>query len=178
MAHLRGIASLLWLVTFCVGGCGGAQTGGPATGYAPDFTLPDIAGRWVRLSDHLGKDVVLINFWATWCAPCASELPHLERLYQTYKGQGFVILGVAMDGPESVAEVAPQARRYGLTYPVLLDEETRVVGVLNPRRAAPYNVLIGRDGSIVSTKEGYSAGDEIALEAAVQKHLGARPAGG
>ena len=148
--------------------CGGAQSSGESGSTATDFALQDVDGNWVRLSDHLGEDVILINFWATWCGPCTGELPHLQRLYETYKDKGFVVLAVSMDGPESVAEVAPHARRYGLTFPVLLDEETRVVGMLNPRRAAPYNILIDRDGKIVTTKEGYSAGDEDALEAEVQ----------
>ena len=164
------ILAALW-AALLAGACGGAQSGARSGGKAADFTLRDIDGRWVRLSDHLGKDVVLINFWATWCSPCAGELPHLQRLYDTYKDQGFVVLAVAMDGPESLAEVAPAARRYGLTFPVLLDEETRVVGMLNPRRAAPFNMLIGRDGTVLVTKEGYSAGDELALEDEIQKHL-------
>ncbi len=152
--------------------CGGAQSGGQSAGSrAPDFALQDIDGRTVRLSDHLGKNVILINFWATWCGPCLGEHPHLQRIYEEYKDRGFVVLAISMDGPESIAEVAPHAHRYGLTFPVLLDSETRVVGLLNPKRAAPFNVLIGRDGTIVSADEGYSAGDEIELEAAIKNLL-------
>jgi peroxiredoxin len=127
----------------------------------------------VRLSDHRGK-VVLVNFWATWCVPCAAELPHLQRLYEAYADQGFVVLAISMDGPESVAEVVPRARRYGLTFPVLLDEETRVVAVYNPKRSAPFTALIGPDGAVVETREGYSAGDEIAIEADIQALLATR----
>lgn len=150
--------------------CAAPQAGGGASGRAADFALRDIAGRTVRLSDYRGK-VVVLNFWATWCVPCAAELPHLQRLYETYGDQGMVVLAIAMDGPESVANVSPQARRYGLTFPVLLDEETRVVGVYNPKRAAPFTVLIGRDGVIAKTREGYTAGDEIAVEADIQSVL-------
>src|SRR5262245_17624566 len=93
-------------------GCGAAtqsQSGGASVGLAggatgaraTDFTLRDVDGRTVHLSDYLGKNVVLVNFWATWCAPCAGELPHLERLYETYKAKGFVVLSISMDGPES-----------------------------------------------------------------------------
>jgi len=160
------------ILTAALASCGGAQSGGGRNGSrAPDFALDDIKGRRVRLSDHLGKDVILINFWATWCGPCVGEHPHLQRLYDSYKDQGFVVLAVSMDGPESIAEVAPHASRYGLTFPVLLDTETRVVGLLNPKRAAPFNVLIARDGTIVTTHEGYSAGDEITLEAEIKKLL-------
>lgn len=169
------IRALLFAAALVALSCGGAQTtgGGGASGArASDFALPDVEGRTVRLSDFLGKKVVLINFWATWCAPCQGEMPHLERLYATYRDQGFVVLGVSMDGPESVANVAPMVRRLGLSYPVLLDEETRVVGMYNPKRAAPFNVLIARDGTIARTREGYSAGDEAEIEADVKRLLG------
>ena len=143
----------------------GATTGSTGSGArASDFALRDVDGRTVHLSDYLGKNVILINFWATWCAPCMGEMPHLERLYQQYKGQGLVVMSISMDGPESVANVAPTVRRLGLTYPILLDEETRVVGSYNPKKDAPFNVIIGKDGVIVKTKVGYSAGDEVALE--------------
>jgi peroxiredoxin len=156
------------------GGAGGAAAGSaPAPGGAPDFALRDLGGRTVRLSDHRGQ-VVLINFWATWCVPCAAELPQLERLYQRYRDQGFVVLAISMDGPESSANVDPHARRYGLSFPVLLDEETRVVGVYNPKRTAPFTVMIGRDGAIAGRREGYHPGDEKQIESDIQALLATR----
>jgi len=155
-------------------GCGGASSssGGAATAGRPaDFALRSVDGTTVRLSDHLGKDVVLISFWATWCSPCAAEMPHLERIFRSYREQGFVVLAVSMDGPETIAEVAPKIRQNGFTFPVLLDEETRVVGALNPGRAAPLTILIGRDGVISSVHEGYTAGAERALEDEIRKLL-------
>jgi peroxiredoxin len=127
---------------------------------ASDFTLRDTDGKNVRLSDYLGKDVVLIDFWATWCVPCEAELPHLQQLFEENKEKGFVVLGVAMDGPETVAQVGPFARRYNLSFPVLLDEETKVVGVYNPKRTAPLSILIDRKGQIARVRSGFSAGDE------------------
>ena len=155
----------------CAGGQSGA--GRRATGDAPDFALRDLSGRTVRLSDHRGK-VVLVNFWATWCVPCRVELPHLERLYKQYAGQGLVVLGVSIDGPESVAEVDPQARRYGLTFPVLLDQETRVVAQYNPKKTAPFTVIVGRDGAVARRREGYHAGDERLVEADIKTLLAAQ----
>src|SRR5262245_42619288 len=72
---------------------------------ASDFALRDIDGRTVRLSDYLGQKVILLNFWATWCGPCAGELPHLQEIYEAHKSQGFMALAISMDGPESIAEV-------------------------------------------------------------------------
>ncbi|HEU5056199.1 MAG TPA: TlpA disulfide reductase family protein [Kofleriaceae bacterium] len=163
--------SLLVALVSCAGGQGGA--GRRTAGDAPDFALRDLSGRTVRLSDHRGK-VVLVNFWATWCVPCRVELPHLERLYKQYAGQGLVVLGVSIDGPESTAEVDPHARRYGLTFPVLLDQETRVVALYNPKKTAPFTVIIGRDGSVARRREGYHAGDEVRLEADIKTLLAAR----
>ncbi len=141
---------------------------------APDFTLRDLDGRNFTLSDHLGKDVILLNFWATWCVPCAAEMPTLEQVYLAHKDKGFVVLAISMDGPESVAQVGPLARRYGVTFPVLLDEETKVVGVYNPKRTAPLNVLIDRKGQVVRIRNGYNAGDEKLVDADVAALVGAK----
>lgn len=170
--------SFALLLTLVLAACGASQSGSSApasqaSGQAADFALRDTEGRLVRLSDHRGK-VVLVNFWATWCVPCAAELPHLQRLYEAYGAQGFVVLAISMDGPESVAEVVPRARRYGLTFPVLLDEETRVVAEYNPKRSAPFTALIGPDGVVAKTREGYSAGDEIAIETDIKALLATR----
>ncbi len=156
-------------------GAGAVASEGTAVGApAPDFTLRDLDGRNVNLSDRLGKDVILIDFWATWCVPCGAEMPHLEQLYQANKDKGFVILGLAMDGPETIAQVGPFARRYGITFPVLLDEETRVVNVYNPKRTAPLTVLIDRKGQIARIRNGYNAGDEKLVAADIAALLAGR----
>src|SRR4051812_18502834 len=96
-----GVGVLLLALTIGAG-CAAGTAGGGATarsspGSAPDFTLRDLAGRDVRLSDYQGKNVVLLDFWATWCVPCEAALPHIEELYQRYKDNGLVVLGIAMD---------------------------------------------------------------------------------
>ena len=169
--HTRTSSPLIAAMALLLASCGPATSGARTGGAPADFTLEDIDGDRVHLSDYLGHEVILINFWATWCGPCAGELTHLQRIYEEYEDSGFVVLAVSMDGPESIAAVAPFARRHGLSFPVLLDEETAVVGMLNPKRAAPYSVLIGRDGTIMSANEGFSAGDEVALEAMIRRQL-------
>lgn len=181
-AGRRFILALLTLgLAAChAGGGGGTKTAGSVAkettnvgAPAPDFTLRDLDGRNYTLSDRLGKDVILLNFWATWCVPCGAEMPHLEQVYQQYKDKGFVVLGIAMDGPETVSQVGPFARRYGVNFPVLLDEETRVVGVYNPKRTAPLNILIDRKGQIARVRNGYNAGDEKLVAEDVASLLGA-----
>ena len=169
---MRFPAVLVRLSLFVVLGaaCGGAQKS--SRPQAADFSLPGVDGSRVQLSHHLEDNkVVLLNFWATWCAPCASELPHLQDMYDSYKDQGFVVVGVSMDGPETRDEVQPFVDRYGLGYPVVIDEDSRVGDLYNPTRAAPFNVLIGRDGTVVWQKEGYHPGDEEELRAQVEKLL-------
>ena len=128
---------------------------------ASDFSARDIDGKTVKLSSYLGKQVILLNFCATWCEPCVAEFPHLRRMYEANKDKGFVILGIAMDGPETVANVAgvreaqpaqlSRPARRGLAHRVALQPE-EVGAALGPDRQAP-----GRSSSI---REGYNPGDE------------------
>lgn len=162
-AALIGVCSVLAL------GCG-AQTGTPAAPTSraaarpPDFELPRLDGGTERLSDHFGKDVVLIDFWATFCKPCLKAMPDLDALYRARRDRGFVVLGVSIDGPGSTADVQAAVARLGVSFPVLLDQESRAIALYNPRASAPFSVLIGRDGRVLAQREGYSTGDHESLE--------------
>jgi peroxiredoxin len=150
-----------------------APSGGSGAGtQAPDFTARDVDGKTVRLSDHLGKHVVLLDFWATFCEPCKAEFPHLADLYARDKDKGLLVLGVAMDGPESSAEVPAFVKRHGVTFPVVLDDDSRIASLYDPKKSMPLSVLIGRDGRISVVREGYNPGDEKLVEADVAKALG------
>jgi peroxiredoxin len=141
-----------------------------STSTATDFFLRDLEGRDVHLSDYNGQ-VVLLAFFASWSRPSQSEIPHLERIYQAYRARGFVVLGVAIDGPETVSAVPTMANRYGVTFPVLCDQETKVVAIYNPKRATPLSILIDGSGSIVRIREGYNTGDEKDIEADIGRLL-------
>lgn len=154
-----------------------AAAGGVATGAsASDFTARDIEGNTVKLSTYLGRQAVLIDFCATWCEPCVAEFPHLRRLYETNKSKGFVVLAVAMDGPDTVAAVPAFARRNQLNFPVLTDEDSHIAALYNPKKAAPLSVLIDKQGRVVAIREGYNPGDEDYLAKDVAKVLDAAPA--
>ena len=139
---------------------------------APDFLLDAVDGGRFRLADHRGKSVVVLDFWATWCDPCKLELPHLVALYETHRDRGLVVAAISIDGPESVARVRGEARQLGLPFPVLLDQESRVVALYNPRRSAPFTTVIGRAGHIVNGHEGYTPGDEATLAREIEIELG------
>jgi len=141
-----------------------------------DFELDRLDGSSLRLSDHVGEEVVLLDFWATYCDPCLLAMPELDRLHRKYRASGFLVLGISTDGPDSVARVRSEVARLDVEFPILLDQETRVVSMYNPRASAPFSVLIGLDGRVIEQKEGYATGDAEALERAVQRALAARRA--
>jgi peroxiredoxin len=142
-----------------------------STAGLPSFELPDLDGNSVRLSDYLGKDVVFLDFWASWCQPCHAEMPHLQTLYDKYRDRGFIVLGIAMDDTTTTSQVAPSARKDGIRFPVLLDTQSRAVTLYNPGKSAPYGVLIDRKGRVVHQRAGYTPGDEGPLEVEIQKNL-------
>jgi peroxiredoxin len=152
--------------------CGDVKSAADVGATAQDFTARDTDGNTFRLSDHIGKEVVLIDFWATWCQPCLAEMPHLEKMYTDYKSKGFLVVAVSMDGPESIADVPAFAKRNQMNFPVLLDEDSSIASIYNPRKSAPLSAIIDKQGRITAVREGYNAGDESYVKADVEKALG------
>jgi peroxiredoxin len=111
---------------------------------APDFTLEDTQGNAVTLSALKGE-VVLVNFWATWCGPCRLEMPDIQRKYDAIKDQGFTVLAVNLD--ESLEAASGFAAELGLTFPVLLDPGGEVNDLYRVR-GWPTTYIINRDGLI------------------------------
>jgi peroxiredoxin len=140
---------------------------------APDFTGRDTVGKTFRLSDHLGKDVVLLDFWSTFCEPCKAEFPHLRAMYDGEKAKGLLVVGVAMDGPETVADVPAFVRRFEIDFPVVTDEDSRIASLYNPKKSMPLSVLIDKAGRIVRVREGYAPGDEKLVAADIDNALAA-----
>ena len=99
------------------------------------------------------------------------EMPHLVAMYEKYKHQGFVVLAVSLDGPESLSQVQSIVHDKRMSFPVLLDQETKVIARYNPKRDMPFAVLIDKSGAIVDKRAGYTAGDEKSLEAKVAELL-------
>lgn len=123
---------------------------------APDFALKSGQGENLRLSEFRGE-VVMINFWATWCGPCRQEMPLLDELYGRYQKVGFQLLGVNLDDDQRRAE--QMAKNLGVQFPVLYDE-SKDVSRLYEVNAMPVTVLIDRSGVVRYTHYGYRSGYE------------------
>jgi peroxiredoxin len=119
----------------------------PQQGFlAPDFELNTPAGASVRLSDLRGQ-AVLVNLWATWCPPCRAEMRSIEKVYQDYKDQDFIVLGVNMTYQDDPLAVMPFVNEQAITFPILLDE-TGAMGNAYQLRSLPSSYFIRRDGII------------------------------
>jgi cytochrome c biogenesis protein CcmG/thiol:disulfide interchange protein DsbE len=144
---------------------------------APAFTLEDLSGRKVSLADYKGK-ALLIDFWATWCAPCRIETPWLIDLRNQYVAQGFEVLAISADDldrgdPAKLSsekrEIARFVERMHMPYPVLLDADSisKPYGGLD---ALPTSFFVDRNGTVVASQMGLTSKDEI--EANIRKALG------
>ncbi len=129
-------------------------TAGPAKF---DFTLMDMDGKSVNLADYRGK-AVLLNFWATWCPPCKTEIPAFIELQEKYRDRGFVVLGVSTDDPADALQQF--AAQYKINYPVLQGTEA-IMDAYGPIWAIPVSVLINRDGTICKKHMGPATKEEF-----------------
>ena len=123
---------------------------------APDFALKSSTGENLRLSEYRG-DVVMINFWATWCGPCRQEMPLLDELYNRYQRVGFNLLGVNID--DDSRRAMQMAEELGIDFPVLFDA-TKEVSRLYEVEAMPVTVLVDREGTVRYVHHGYKPGYE------------------
>lgn len=143
--------ALLWFTGACAE---------PAKPMAADFTLKSASGQNIKLSELRGE-VVMINFWASWCGPCRQEMPLLDKLYKQYKPMGFTLLGV------NVEEDASAARRMlkdiPVGFPVLFDARQEVSKAYQVS-GMPSTALVDRDGRVRYIHRGYQPGDEADYE--------------
>lgn len=171
------LASLLFACAFS--GCATTSASNASPGQKraasglPDFELNTLGGDTLRLSEHLGQDVVVLAFWDTWCEPCKTELPHLDRIYRAHKDKGLVVLAIAMDDPSTAMNVAPYVHESGFDFTVLLDPNSEASNLYNTHKSAPYTVLIGRDGKIASETLGFEPAAAKLMEERIVKLLAA-----
>jgi peroxiredoxin len=123
---------------------------------APDFTLKSASGENLKLSEYRGE-VVLINFWASWCGPCRQEMPALDELHNRYRALGFTVLGVNVE--EDSRKAREVLKDLQVSFPVLLDDRS-TVSRLYDIVAMPSTVLVDRNGNIRYLHKGYQPGLE------------------
>jgi peroxiredoxin len=152
---MKRIAMMMILtLTLVLAGCsGGIDKGNPA----PDFTLTDLQGNNVTLSQYKGKNIYL-NFWASWCGPCKDELPDIEKIHQEYKDKDLVVLTVNPGEEKEIVKKFIEDQKY--TFPVLLDSKMDVAR-LYKTNDIPVSLFINKEGTIVFKKVGLMTGEEM-----------------
>lgn len=174
--------SHLWIIALALAGAGAGMLAGHwlkpqrgGAGYShvgtlrADYTRPDLDGKPRHAGEWDGKLVVL-NFWASWCAPCRTEMPLLDATARRHGGHGLAVVGIAVDEAGATRDFL---RENPVGYPILIDDP-QMSGELsasygNNRKVLPYTVLIGRDGRILAQHAG--SFDETALESWLKPHL-------
>jgi len=157
MLYLSNLsASLKWLLLSAVLCFTTASTAATLQSPAPDFTLKSRSGENLKLSELRGE-VVMVNFWASWCGPCRQEMPLLDHLYKRYSPMGFTILGVNVE--ENSADAEKVLEEIPVSFPILFDSRNQVSKVYDIN-AMPSTFLVDRDGKLRYLHKGYQPGYE------------------
>lgn len=137
-------------------------------GKIDDFTLNDLDNKRVSFSDLKGEKVTILDFWATWCKPCARAIPKLITLYEDLKDQGVQVIGINVDSPRNLPKVKPFVNSQGINYPIMLDSNSELMSELQVT-ALPTILIIDDQNEIVSIHRGYRPGDDIILREEIDK---------
>lgn len=136
----------------------------------PPYQATFLDGKPFDLAAERGKNVVLLNVWATWCGPCRFEIPQLEAMHKKYAPRGFEVVGVSID-EEGAGAVTAFVKDQPIGYPVAVDPSEKIANVLQTTQL-PTSVLIDRGGKIVWRRIGALQGPDPSLDAALEKALG------
>jgi cytochrome c biogenesis protein CcmG, thiol:disulfide interchange protein DsbE len=163
------VAALVAAVTLTRPASGSVAVGSAA----PDFRAEriDQRGSYKGIADYRGE-VVLINLWATWCVPCVTEMPSIQRLYDRHAAAGFRVVGIAVDDPPFADRVADFVRARGLTFEILHEGSGKVEQDYRAR-GIPATYIIGRDGRIRVIRQGAADWDTPANSALIAQLLAA-----
>jgi thiol-disulfide isomerase/thioredoxin len=134
-------------------------------GAAPDFTLKSLSGENLKLSELRGE-VVMVNFWASWCGPCRQEMPLLEQLYKRYQPMGFTILGINVE--EDIGAAKKVLQELPVSFPILFDQEN-IISERYQVSAMPSTFLLDRDGKLRYLHKGYQPGYEERYQAQIRE---------
>jgi len=131
-------------------------------GDVPDFTLDNLDGSVFKISDYMGKRVIIIDFWATWCKPCKKLLKKLQQIKDEFADDVYVVT-ISIDDASALSAVKTYVKGRRFDFMVLLDPDSTVAKMFNPCRKVPFTMMIDKQGKIVYTHSGYLPGDEKEL---------------
>jgi len=141
------------------------------TKMAPDFTLPNMDGKRVTLSDNFGDGPIYISFWATWCKPCLEEMKILERLYRKYNDRGFRIFAINTEGARAKGKIKSFVKSNGFSFDILIDRDGEVFRRRYKGFAMPFSVMTDPQGKVIFSAVGFKPGDEEHIEKLILQHL-------
>jgi thiol-disulfide isomerase/thioredoxin len=133
------------------------------------LVLDDLKGRPIDFAELVGKKVLVISFWGTFCKPCKSEMPFLQKMLEAYGDQGFEVVAISLDTPDTESGVGPFIDRNRYTFKVAVDRQSKATRMLNSKSVLPYLLIFDRAGNLVKKKDGFSTGDQPALEKLIRE---------
>lgn len=140
----------------------------------PNLSFSLLDGKNTTLDELLKEGPVLVDFWATWCAPCKKEMVFLDRFHKKYSEYGFKILAISTDSPKSISKVKSYIRTKKFTFIVGLDPNQQVAQKMNAT-LLPTSILINQNKEIVWFHQGYIPGDEVEIEKQIRLVLSLDP---
>lgn len=138
---------LTLLIISLLAGCGDSQKKAKAPKIVPDFSLTSLDGSPITKDTLKGK-VVILDFWATWCAPCRAAIPHLITIYERYKGQGLEVIGICLDQGGDISEITDFIKRNQVTYPIAIGTNNPITKDLGNITSLPTMILLDKNSSI------------------------------
>lgn len=136
----------------------------------PDFRLRDIDNQWQEYPDLKGKNLTIIDFWATWCQPCIRSIPLLNEMAQEFEDKGVNFIGVSIDGPRNQSKIKPFLQSMGVEYPVIRDIDSELMSDLGVT-AVPTLLIYDSNGDLIFFHEGFRPGDEDVIKNHIEEHL-------
>lgn len=140
-------------------------------GQEPVFRLRDMDNQWREYGELKGRNLTLIDFWATWCQPCVKSMPMLNEISEEYESQGVSFIGISIDGPRSQSKIVPFTQSMGISYPILKDMNSQLMSELGVS-AVPTLLIYDAGGELVYFHEGFRPGDEGIIRKEIEKQLG------
>ncbi len=168
---MRNNTAALVLVSLLLAACSAAPAAtadGDSKSGLESLVLYDLSGQPIDFGQLVGKKVLAISFWGTFCKPCKSEMPFLQKMVEKYGADGFEVLAISLDTPDTEASVRPFIQKNNYTFKVTIDRQSEATQLLNSKSVLPFLVILDRQGNIVKKKDGFTVGDQPALEKLIQ----------